>query len=128
MQATVRATLVAIGVLICLPSVRAQAPQRLFDGCQWTYPSLCVLWKQRKCWCPDDYLAKPLPCVRPNPRGCTDDYCPKNLPCVPPNPKGCVDDYCRKACPLLLPSNCEPWYTCGPPQNCMKSGCGERAP
>jgi hypothetical protein len=104
---------------------RAEAPWLLFDGCNWSFPNLCDLWRQRKCWCPDDYCSKSLPCVPTNARGCVDDYCPKTLPCVPPNPKGCVDDYCPKTCPILLGSNCDPRYLCGPPENCLKCGCGK---
>jgi hypothetical protein len=128
MKAIVKTTLLALGLLIGLPAARAQAPQPLFDGCHWTYPSLVILWQQRKCWCPDDYCLKALPCVPPRACGCVDDYCYKNLPCVPANPRGCVDDYCRKTCPIPLGCNCEPWYTCGPPQNCTKPGCVHRAP
>jgi hypothetical protein len=94
-------------------AARAQEPGMLFDGCRWAFPSLCKQWQERKCWCPDDYCTKTLPCVPPNRKGCVDDYCPKPLPCVTPNAKGCVDDYCPKTCPLFLGKLCEPWYTCG---------------
>jgi len=100
---------------------RAQDPHPLFDGCRWSFPSLCDQWRQRKCWCCDDYCPKKLPCIGPTAKGCVDDYCPKKLPCVPPNPKGCVDDYCRKTCPIVLPNQCEPWYTCGP----AKAACAQ---
>ena len=102
-------------IVIGQPFARADGPTPLFDGCYWTYPKLCAAWRQRRCWCCDDYLQKTLPCVPTNPLGCSDDYCRKSLPCVPPNPKGCVDDYCRKKCPILLGNLCEPWYLCGPP-------------
>jgi hypothetical protein len=128
MKAIVKTTLLVLAILIWQPAARAQAPQVLFDGCQWSFPRLNVLWQQRKCWCPDNYCPKTAPCVPPRASGCVDDYCPKKLPCVPANPKGCLDDYCPKTCSILLGRNCEPWYTCGPPQNCMKSGCSNRAP
>ena len=76
------------------PFARAEEPWRLFDGCRWAFPQLCDEWRQRRCWCPDD-------------------YCRKCLPAAPPCVKGCVDDYCRKTCPLFLGSLCAPWYTCG---------------
>jgi hypothetical protein len=125
MKELVKTTLPALAILVWLPAVRAQSPQLLFDGCHWSYPRLCALWQARKCWCADDYCPKTLPCVPPNARGCIDDYCRKTLPCVAPNPKGCIDDYCRKTCPILLGTNCEPWYTCGPAQTGAKSGCGK---
>src|SRR4051794_10408790 len=103
-------------------AAQAQPPSVLFDGCKWSFPSLCEMWGQRKCWCPDDYRAKTMPCVPPNPRGCVDDYCAKKLPCVPANPRGCVDDYCPRQCPLILRGNVEPWYTCGTPEACLKTG------
>jgi hypothetical protein len=127
MKSIVKTTLLVIALVVWLPSAGAQAPQLLFDGCRWSFPSLRDLWQQRKCWCPDDYCPKTSPCVPPNACGCVDDYCPKKLPCVSPNPKGCLDDYCPKICPILLGGNCEPWYTCGPQYNCMKSGCGKAA-
>ncbi len=73
------------------------------------------------CWrlplslcCPDDYCAKPRPCLPPGycPRGC-DDYHGKPPPCLPPGfcPKGC-DDYCAKPRPCLP---CDlPWMKCYP--------------
>jgi hypothetical protein len=128
MKFTLKTGLAVLAILICIPLARAQDPHVLFDGCQWTFPSLRALWQQRKCWCPDDYCTKAAPCVRPGPAGCVDDYCPKKLPCVPANPKGCVDDYCAKTCPIVLGTNCEPWYTCGPPPCCVKCGSGKRAP
>ena len=103
-------------LVTCAPRAHADDPRPLFDGCRWAFPKLCDEWRQRRCWCPDDYCPKKLPCVPPNARGCVDDYCPKTLPCVPPNPKGCVDDYCPRCCPLFLGSLCEPWYTCSPPR------------
>ena len=80
----------------CAAPAHAGEPRPLFDGRHWYFPQLCAEWRWRRCWCPDD-------------------YCRKTLPCVPPNAKGCVDDYCPKTCPLLLDRLCEPWYTCGPP-------------
>jgi hypothetical protein len=127
MQSMVKTTLLIVAILVWLPSAPAQAPQLLFDGCQWYFPRLRDLWQQRKHWCPDDYCPKALPCVPPNACGCVDDYCPKKLPCVSPNPEGCLDDYCPKTCPILLGDNCELWYTWGPLQNCMRSGCGKAA-
>ena len=84
-------------LVTCAPRAHADDPRPLFDGCRWAFPKLRDEWRQRCCWCPDD-------------------YCPKTLPCVPPNPKGCVDDYCPRCCPLFLGSLCEPWYTCSPPR------------
>jgi hypothetical protein len=111
-----RPCLCLVALLVtCVPVARAEEPRQLFDGCRWAFPKLCEQWHQRCCWCPDDYCAKPLPCVPPNAKGCVDDYCRKPLPCVPPNAKGCVDDYCPRTCPLFLGRLCEPWYTCGPP-------------
>ena len=115
-----RVILLAAILLASSSMARADGPWLLFDGCRWNPPDLCAEWRQRHCWCPDDYCGKGLPCVPPNPKGCVDDYCKKGLPCVPPNPTGCVDDYCRKTCPLWFGSQCQPWYTCGPPA-CPKS-------
>ena len=84
-------------LVTCAPRAHADDPRPLFDGCRWAFPKLRDEWRQRCCWCPDD-------------------YCPKTLPCVPPNAKGCVDDYCPRCCPLFLGSLCEPWYTCSPPR------------
>ena len=106
-------TILVLAWTLCQSPAQAQAPRPLFDGCRWSIPGLCDQWRQRQCWCPDDYCPKPLPCVGPNAKGCVDDYCPKALPCVPPNPKGCVDDYCPKTCPIWLGKLCEPWYRCG---------------
>jgi hypothetical protein len=106
--------LCAVVLALSAPLAHAQAPQPLFDGSRWWFPSLRQQWQQRQCWCPDDYCRKQLPNVSCVPRGCVDDYCPKSLPTVPCPPKGCVDDYCPKHCPLILGKTCEPWYTCGP--------------
>jgi hypothetical protein len=103
--------------IVCSTYALAGDPRPLFDGCQWTLPCLRAQWDQRQCWCPDDYCAKCLPCVPANRQGCVDEYCRKTLPCVPANPKGCADDYCPKKCPPCLGSLCQPWYTCGPPEN-----------
>jgi hypothetical protein len=103
-----------VALLIFGASARADEPWLLFDGCHWTLPKLCEQWRQRGCWCPDDYCSKPLPHVPPNPVGCVDDYCQKPLPCVRPNSRGCVDDYCPRSCPLSLGKLCEPWYRCPP--------------
>jgi hypothetical protein len=100
----------------CAAPACAGEPRLMFDGHHWYFPQLCAEWRWRRCWCPDDYCPKTLPCVPPNAKGCVDDYCQKALPCVPPNAKGCVDDYCPKKCPLFLGGLCEPWYTCGPPR------------
>jgi hypothetical protein len=102
-------------VVVCGSCARAEEPWLLFDGHHWAYPNLCDQWRQRRCWCPDDYGCKPLPKVPPNAKGCVDDYCPKTLPQVPCNPRGCVDDYCPRTCPLFLGPLCEPWYRCGSP-------------
>ena len=88
---------VAVLLVTCAPRAHADDPRPLFDGCRWAFPKLRDEWRQRCCWCPDD-------------------YCPKTLPCVPPNAKGCVDDYCPRCCPLFLGRLCEPWYTCGAPR------------
>jgi hypothetical protein len=128
MKAIAKTTLLALATLFGLSIARAQVPQLLFDGCHWTYPKLCDLWKQRKCWCPDDYCPKKAPCILPNVHGCVDDYCPKKLPCVPPNPRGCLDDYCPKTCPIQLGSNSVPWYTGCPAQPCKKAGCTKTNP
>jgi hypothetical protein len=125
MKSIVKTTLLIVAMLVWLHSARAQ--QLLFDGCQWSFPRLRDLWQHRKHWCPDDYRPKTLPCVPPNACGCVDDYCPKKPPRVSPNPKGCLDNYCPKTCPIFLRSDCEPWCTCGPQHNCMKSGCGKAA-
>jgi hypothetical protein len=99
------------------PTARTQETWPLFNGCSWSFPSHCNLWRQRKCWAPDDYCSKRLPCPPPCVGGCIDDYHGKPLPCVPCNRRGCVDDYCPKQCPILLRGNCEPWYTVGPQAN-----------
>jgi hypothetical protein len=103
-----------VALLILGACARADEPWLLFDGCHWTFPKLCEQWRQRSCWCPNDYCPKTLPHVTPNPLGCVDDYCKKTLPCVGPNGRGCVDDYCPKTCPLFLGNLCEPWYRCPP--------------
>ena len=112
MKVTLYAALITIASTALPVAAQAQSPWMLFDGCGWSFPKLCKEWQERRCWCPDDYCAKPLPGVAPNKPGCIDDYCPKRLPCVPPNAKGCTDDYCPKSCPLLLGPLCEPWYRC----------------
>jgi hypothetical protein len=112
-----------VAVLLVTCAARADEPRPLFDGCRWALPKLCDEWRQRACWCPDDYCRKTLPCVPPNVRGCGDDYCRKTLPVVPCNARGCTDDYCPKTCPLFLGSLCQPWYTCGPPQGCGAGPC-----
>jgi hypothetical protein len=112
-------------LLVACCSVHAGEPFAVYDGCRWSFPKLCQEWRQRQCWCHDDYDRKSLPCVPPNETGCVDDYCGKPLPCVPPNQKGCVDDYCPRKCPLFLGPLCEPWYQCGPPPG---SGCGPCSP
>jgi hypothetical protein len=104
---------VVVVLAACAPAARADGPWPLYDGCRWSVPKLTDEWRKRRCWCPDDYCPKRLPCVPPNPVGCVDDYCRKPLPCVSPNAKGCADDYCPKACPLFLGPLCEPWYKCG---------------
>ena len=63
--------------------------------CTWFGWDLRHAWQARKCWCPDDYHCKPLPCFPP---------------CV----TGCVNDYCPKKCPLIVPSCFPPWYVCVP--------------
>jgi hypothetical protein len=103
---------VALGT--CVTGARADGPWLLFNNGNWAFPKLRDEWRQRGCWCPDDYRCKPLPNVPTNPRGCADDYCRKTPPVVPPNARGCVDDYCPTRCPLFLGKLCEPWYTCGP--------------
>jgi hypothetical protein len=114
---------VCVAVLLVACAAHAGEPRPLFDGCRWAFPQLCDEWRQRAGWCPDDYCRKPLPCVPPNSRGCVDDYCRKTLPVVPCNARGCTDDYCPKTCPLFLGSLCEPWYSCGPPQDCGAGPC-----
>jgi hypothetical protein len=113
---------------VCVSGARADEPWPLFNGCRWAWPNLCELWRQRRCWCPDDYAAKTLPAVELNAKGCVDDYCPKTLPAVAPNAKGCVDDYCPKTCPLLFGRLCEPWYICGPPTNTGAAPCQRCTP
>jgi hypothetical protein len=103
---------------------RADEPWLLFDGRQWALPKLSDEWRQRHCWCPDNYGCKPVPTVPPNARGCVDDYCPKSLPRVPCNPRGCVDDYCPKDCPLFLGPLSPSWYRCGPPEHGGAASCG----
>jgi hypothetical protein len=102
---------------VCVSSARSDEPWLLFDGSHWEFPKWHSEWRPACCWCPNDYCRKALPCVQPNPHGCVDDYCRKALPCVPPNAHGCVDDYCRKTCPIFLGRICEPWYSCGQPQD-----------
>jgi hypothetical protein len=104
---------VALGM--CVVHARADGPWLLFDGGHWAFPKLRDEWRQRDCWCPNDYDRKTLPQVPCNAKGCGDDYCGKSLPVVPANTRGCVDDYCPTRCPLFLGRLCEPWYTCGSP-------------
>jgi hypothetical protein len=113
---------VAIAVMIaCCSLANGEERPPLFDGCNWDFPKLKWEWLERKCWGPDDYARKCLPCVPPNAKGVVDDYCKKSLPVVSPNPVGCVDDYCPKPCPIWLRCLSEPWYRkalpddqCGP--------------
>jgi hypothetical protein len=63
------------------------------------------------CACPDDYGARPFPCVVRPPCGGRDDYCPKQFPCVVRPPSGGKDDYCPKKMPGFGPI-CFPWYRC----------------
>ncbi|MBL8797660.1 MAG: hypothetical protein JNM56_27420 [Planctomycetia bacterium] len=94
--------------------VHAAGPWPLFDGQCWHFPKLHEMWRQRDCWCPNDYCRKPLPECPPAPNGCCDDFCAKPLPPVPVNPCGACDDYCPKTCPLHLWPLGECWYRCGP--------------
>jgi hypothetical protein len=126
MRSIVKTGLLVLAITVLQPAVHAQAPRVLFDGCAWSFPRLCDLGRLPKCCCPDDYCPKKLPCCPPCTRGCIDDYCCKKLPCVSPNPRGCVDDYCRKTCPIIVGSNCEARFTCGPPHCCTNSTCGNR--
>src|SRR5262249_24043866 len=123
MKPVIHLTTLILAWTIYQPSAQAQHPWLLFDGCRWAFLSLCQEWRERKCWCPDDYCPKSLPCVPPNSKGYYYDYCAKPLPCVPPNPKGCYDDYCPKTCPIFLGRLCEPWYSCGPPDGASGGGC-----
>lgn len=115
-----RTSLGCLLVLLC-SNVAAFAQQPVFDGARWHLPSLRESWSLRRCWCPDDYGAKPLPCVRCNPKGCVDDYVCKPQPTVPCNPRGCIDDYCPKCCPIWMKVG-EPWYRCVP----TDLGCTEK--
>jgi hypothetical protein len=65
------------------------------------------------CWCPNDYLRKPLPCIPGPACGGPNDYCRKPLPYVPPPVCGGPNDYCRKPLVGARP-NCLPWYSCLP--------------
>ena len=117
MKPIIYPVIAGLALAVWSPAARTEEPWPLFNGCSWSFPSLCKLWRQRKCWAPDDYCAKSLPCPPRCVGGCCDDYDCKSLPCVPCNPRGCVDDYCPKQCPILLRGNCEPWYTGGPQAN-----------
>lgn len=101
-------------LLVCATVAQADEPTPLFDGCRWIFPRLRDEWRQRCCWCPDDYCPKSLPCVPCNLKGCVDDYCPKSLPCAACNAKGCVDDYWPKTCPIFLWKPCSSCLSCGP--------------
>ena len=66
--------------------------------------------------CPDDYCAKPWPCL---PKaiygGLCDDYCQKHLPHLPcPVPGVYCDDYCQKPWPCLPGPHWSPWLACPP--------------
>ena len=117
MKPTIYSVVTVLALAAWSPAARAEEPWPLFNGCSWSFPSLCDLWQQRACWAPEDYRPKGLPCPPPRVGGCLDDYDGKPLPCVPCNLRGCVDDYCPKQCPILLRGNCEPWYTGGPQAN-----------
>jgi hypothetical protein len=117
MKPIMYSVIAALALAACPPAARTQETLTLFDGCRWSFPSLCNLWRQRGCWAPDDYCSKRLPCPPPRVGGCIEHYDAKPLPCVPCNPLGCVNDYRPKECPILLRGNCEPWYTAGPPAN-----------
>jgi hypothetical protein len=122
MKSALWVAILAIGG-VCLTAARAEPPKPVYDGCKWFKPKLCEEWRSRACWCPDDYCAKCLPKVPPNPKGCCDDYCPKTPPCVPPNPKGCCDDYTPRCCPLWIGPLVLPWYTCGPKEDFVPEQC-----
>jgi hypothetical protein len=107
-----------VALLAALPAAHADERRLLFDGCRWHFPRLAEEWRQRACWCPDDYCRKKLPCTPCNAKGCVDDYCRKKLPCTPCNAKGCVDDYCPKGCAIFLWKPFEPWYRCGRVPSC----------
>lgn len=116
---------IALGVLLFACGLapmpgRGEEPLKLYDGQRWHFPDLRDDWKQRQCWCPDDYVPKPCPPVPPCPKGCVDDYCPKPCPPVPPCVKGCEDDYCPKTCPLWLWRCPGPKWTCGPSGSCPR--------
>ena len=115
-------SLVAL-LVVAAPFAQADEPWLMFDGSHWTIPKLREQWRQRSCWCPNDYCPKTLPVVPANPKGCVDDYCRKSLPFVPPNAKGCVDDYHPKTCPLLLGNLCEPGYSCSSPEHTGAGTC-----
>jgi hypothetical protein len=77
--------------------------------------------------CPDDYVPKPFPLLRPLPcGGGPDDYCRKPLPCVPAVPcGGSPDDYCRKPLPHLLCPPLTPYLQCGSSDGSCSGG-GQR--
>jgi hypothetical protein len=63
-----------------------------------------------RCWLPNDYCRKPIPCVRrQGPLGQVVEDCSKPLP-LPPCPamRGCANDYQPKSYPILI----------GPPPGC----------
>jgi hypothetical protein len=64
--------------------------------------------------CPDDYCAKPLPCMTPLKCCGPNDYCCKPLPCMTPLKYCGPNDYCCKPYPVMLPL-CTSSFTCGPP-------------
>ncbi len=114
MKFTTGMAALVVACSLCCPCAQSEPPT-LFDGCRWWMPSLCKEWRQRHCWCPDNYNPKAMPPIPCAPlKGCADDYHAKPMPCVPVPSRGCVDDYCPKQCPIALPRTCEPWYTCGP--------------
>jgi hypothetical protein len=114
MKPIIFSVIASLALVAWSPTARAQETWPLFNGCSWSFPSLCNMWRERKRWAPDDYCDKRSPCPPPRVGGCIDDYKCKSLPCVPCNLRGCVDDYCPKQCPILLRGNSEPCCTAGP--------------
>lgn len=70
--------------------------------------------------CPDNYCAKPYPCISCLPRcGGPDDYCAKPYPCIPCLPRcGGPDDYCAKPYPCFFCPTPSPYLSCGSQECC----------
>jgi hypothetical protein len=97
---------VLVGVFLGSGVIHAdELPWEWFFGCD-----LRNAWQARKCWCPDDYHRKPLPC---------DPLCGT----------GYGNNHGPRICPLIGPPCIPPWYVCVPAAGggCSHGNCASGA-